>query len=154
MSLEKKDWSSPVTSMQEFAPQEFVAVCEDRNKWGATCTNDWDKRGYIFFDVAEDNVFSEDDRKLYDRSEHGGCGRTHYFYSDTRPGFNAWVLSDEKLGSHDINYYTETRQGQTGRFLKEGFENLLTPALVKKPGEALDGNWLVCFDLADLRNPS
>ena len=154
METMKSEWGASRLEVQVFAPNEFVAVCKDRDKWGATCTNDGQKKGYIFFDVAEDNVFSDEDRKLYDRSEHGGCGRTHYFYSDTRPGFNAWVLSHEKLGGNRINYYTETRQGQTGRFLKEGFENLLTPALVKKPGEALDGNWLVCFDLADLRNPS
>lgn len=150
----KTNWKNPKIEVQQFVPQEFVAACEDRDKWGATCTNDVHKRGYIFFDVAEDNVFSDEDRKLYDRSEHGGCGRTHYFYSETRPGFNAWVLSDENLGNHGIDYYTERRQGQSGRYLKEGYEDLLKPALVKKPGEALDGNWLVCFDLADLRNPS
>lgn len=150
--MEKRVYSKPVMVAEVFTPQEYIAVCEDRDKWGATCTNDMHKRGYIFFDVAEDNVFAEEDRKLYDRSEHGGCGRTHYFYSDTRPGFNAWVLSDESLGGHPITYYCD--RINNSYYLKMEYANLLKPALVKKPGEALDGNWLVCFDLADLRNPS
>ena len=151
METEKMIWGNPEMDVQQFTPQEFVAVCEDKDKWGATCvTMGSGKRGYIFFDENENN---EPDDKLYDRNEHGGCGETHYFYAPERPSFNAFVLPDNKLGGHGINYYTTTSSdGQ--RYLNAAGKALVEPALVKKPGEALDGHWLVCYDLADLRNPS
>ena len=38
--------------------------------------------------------------------------------------------------------------------LNRQYDYMLTPALIKEPGEVFDNNWLVCINLEDLRNPS
>lgn len=153
MGMKRKDWSSPRTSLQEFAPQEFVAVCQDRDTWGATCvTMASHNRGYIFYDHNMDGIVDGDDYVSDGRSEHGGCGRTHYFHSPTRPSFNGWVLSESTMGNYSITHYADRVTG--GYRIKEEYVGLLTPALIREPGDVFDNNWLVCINLEDLRNPS
>ena len=153
MEREKSMWGNPMVITQEFVPQEYVAICEDRDTWGATCvTMASHNRGYIFYDHDMDGSIDDEDLVSDGRSEHGGCGRTHYFHSPTRPDFNGWVLSESTMGSYGITHYAD-REGDHYR-LKAQYKDMLTPALIKKPGEVFDNNWLVCIDLADLRNPS
>lgn len=154
MSMKRKDWSSPRTSLQEFAPQEFVAVCQDRDTWGATCvTMESHNRGWIFYDHNMDGIIDDEDLLSDGRSEHGGCGRTHYFHSPTRPSFNGWVLSESTIGGSQYITRYATRVGDHYE-LNRQYDYMLTPALIKEPGEVFDNNWLVCINLEDLRNPS
>ena len=151
--MKRKDWSSPRTSLQEFAPQEFVAVCQDRDTWGATCvTMDSHQRGYIFYDHNMNGILDEEDLISRGRSEHGGCGRTHYFHSPTRPSFNGWVLSEDRIVGNLNNYLTSVSGGNY-KLTQRGID-ALRPALIREPGDVFDNNWLVCINLDDLRNPS
>lgn len=149
--MAKNVYSKPLMFVEKFTPQEFVATCEDKNKWGATCVSNQTQpgfKGYVFYDDDNDMELDYSESRLTDYVEHGGCGRTHYFYSETAPTFNGWVLSHYKLGGHSIYHYLNN-----GYLTDEG-KALLTPALIKKPGEVFDRNWLVCISLDDLRNPS
>ena len=159
METEKMIWGNPEMDVQQFTPQEFVAVCEDRDTWGATCvTMQSHNRGYIFYDHDMDGVVDPDDLRADGHSEHGGCGRTHYFHSTTRPSFNGWVLSESTLTANNLSIDDVATHSGGGwnwdYILKEEYKGLLTPALIREPGDVFDNNWLVCINLEDLRNPS
>ena len=148
--MERKAYSRPVISAEQFAPQEFVAVCAHPEYWTAQCCTNAE-RGYIFFDYNENGIMDEDDRKT--EGLHGGCHRTHPFPWDGGfPTYNAWVLKERV--AH--NYMFEGNHAGTNAVLREedAKDTYLTPALVRRPGEALDGNWLVCYDLATVHHPS
>lgn len=150
MKTMKSEWGASRLEVQVFAPNEFVAVCAHPEYWTAQCCTLKD-RGYIFFDYNNNGIIDEADRKT--EGDHGGCHRTHRFPWDGGfPTYNAWVLKES--AAHD--YMFEGGYAVTNAVLKEQYANetYLTRALVRRPGEALDGNWLVCYDLASVHHPS
>lgn len=159
MSMKRKDWSSPRTSLQEFAPQEFVASCagyEDAYK--AKCR---DVSCLIFFD---DGDYTSD-------ANRGGCGQEHIFRASSgddmialREG-NCWVLPDirsRQPGTVNANSYVGNgaddyfaRAGQTngtGWTIKPGMVgSLKTAGILKRgyynPNCLGGGGWLVTDEL-------
>jgi len=152
--MKKKSYSKPEIRAEKFAPQEFVAVCTSPEVWTAQCC-EYRDRGYIFFDYNGNGVIDDEDRVT--EGQHGGCHQTHSFPwipGQGYPGYNAWVLKNTTVNANPRIDFFEERYSNTT--LKEEYANdtYLTPALVKRPGEALDSNWLVCYDLATVKHPS
>ena len=159
MSLEKKDWSSPVTSLQEFAPQEFVASCAGyEDAFYAKCRT---ASALIFFDAGDTNG------KYVSDANRGGCGLGHTFrasdgvdLTDLRQG-NCWLLLDLRtrqpgtvtitrnnvstyFSSHP-SYGSNNWENGVGFVLKEEYYSLLVRGYYNP--STLDGHWLVTDEL-------
>lgn len=149
--MKKKTYSKPTLSSEQFTPQEFVAACEHPEFWSAQCCQYAD-RGYVFFDYNNDGIIEEED--LHTEGEHGGCHQEHTFIweTDGAPGYNAWVLKQSTINANPrVSFW---QQGQNQRVLRADRTDYLVQALVKRPHEALDDHWLVCYNLNTLKNPS
>lgn len=150
--MAKNVYSKPLMVAEKFTPQAYCETCTNQTVWRAHCT-DMDGKGYIFYDAAGDAIFAAgvDDIPAY-TEPHGGCGKYHDFVQDTKPGFNAWVLNQSYVSPYGaINDYCDYYNGHY--HLKSQYRQYLKPALVKEPGQALDHNWLVCYEIQGVRNP-
>ena len=143
--------SKPLMFVEKFVPQAYCETCTNQKLWKAQCT-DMSGQGYIFYDDnVDDGIVIGVDNVLHDTTPHGGCTNTHIFEQETPPTFNAWVLKNSKIHWNIEHYCTQRSDGKY--LLKEEYFNRLEPALVKGPGEALDHNWLVCYNLQSVKNP-
>lgn len=153
MKTMKSEWGASRLEVQVFAPNEFVAACYNPEIWTAQCCNQADK-GWIFFDYNKNGVI--DDAERVTEGNHGGCEQKHEFKITDEGGipssYNAWVL---KANIAEYNMFEGGHHHiEEGYILKKEYVDKLIPALVKRPGEALGHNWLVCYDLASVHHPS
>ena len=169
METMKKEWGKPLTGVQEFVPQEFIAACHGyEDAYAAKCR---DVSCLIFFD--DGNYTSDANR--------GGCGQEHIFRASQgddltalRQG-NCWVLPDIRsrqpgtvnAGNYvgtdpdDLNDIFASRGNQDGTgwtIIPTKVEALKTAGILVRGyynSECLGGGgWLVTDELQKIRPSS
>jgi hypothetical protein len=170
METMKRNWVSPVSGVQQFVPQEFVASCENENEWIATCD---DYASLIF--LAPNGVLQD---YVLDNNR-GGCGRSHTFYvdqgdivvgADGKVQPNAYLLAGVSAGWNNTNnvsnykaYFTEESWAEYESLYhkNDGIGTLelsdagiaaLTPGFFSPRIDG--GTALTTTNLKDMRNPS
>lgn len=85
METMKKQWGKPLTSAQEFTPQEYVAVCPPSDVWvtyefwcdASISSYFGDYALHVYFDDG-DEVFDSGDTSALPRGwTYSPCGKTH-----------------------------------------------------------------------------
>lgn len=68
METMKKQWGKPLTGVQEFMPQEFIAACdpdEDFVKYEFWCNAGNGTTFNVYYDIDKDGVFDSEDESAY-----------------------------------------------------------------------------------------
>lgn len=95
----KKLWQRPVTEIQAFTPEAYVAVCG--YTWSCSCKTDANNGTYYYLydDTNGNGQLDTGDTLVYSRrAGFHGCGTEHNVQSVTKPTFNGFV-STEIAGS-------------------------------------------------------
>ena len=90
METMKKQWGKPLTGVQEFVPQEFIAGC-----YHVRCITDSSNRvyEYVYFDTNNNGILDTGDQLIY-RNLNGfrGCNVMHTgVQSESELALNAFV---------------------------------------------------------------
>lgn len=75
--MEKRVWESPLTMVQKFEPNEYIAACGDENRvYLFTCDAGWTglSGSDVWTNGADGIMGTEDDQYL---GTYGKCGKTH-----------------------------------------------------------------------------
>lgn len=94
--MEKKVWENPLTMVQQFVPNEYVAACGDENKvYLFTCDAGWTglTGSEVYTNGSDGEMGTSDDVLL---GTYGKCGKTHE--ASTTDDFESGYLVKNILG--------------------------------------------------------
>ena len=99
--MEKKIWTKPCATVEQFAMNEYIAACGDSGvvykfKCDAGDKNLWDYPYRVFVDYNRDG---KDDGPYEYRANYHACGETHEAESDS--GFYNGYMDDERTPGND-----------------------------------------------------
>lgn len=97
-------WQSPVTEVQVFTPNCYVAACG--YTWKCVCKTDANNGSYnyLYSDTNGNGQLDSSDELVYGNGwrSFSGCGEEHQLTSTTIPSFNGFV-STKSAGSTSRN---------------------------------------------------